>query len=316
MSPVVTFADGLDFLNVKFDPKIPGANQDVTITIDSFGADLSSSEIIWYEDKDPLKQGIGEKSLMVHTGDFGEVKHIHVVVLSNLGKRVEKTIAIVPAEIDFLWEAQTYTPPFYKGKAMPTFKSLVKVTAIPRYGELSSDPKSFIYDWKYNRTLGVGHGLGKNSTIIQMGYAGTPVPVSVSVTAPNDGWTGEYTTSINAREALVRFYEQAPLLGTNFNKALLGSITSAGNQFTIKAVPYFFSTDDIADNALLYTWTVNNRNSVPGLDPTTMVITKIGTEDEQKQVQQFTANLKIQTPRHLLQEGTTRALINLPAEQN
>lgn len=315
IAPAFAFAEGLDFVNVKTNPKTPGVNEDVTVSLESFSTNLDSSEIIWYVNKDPFKQGVGEKSIVVHTGDFGVAKDIKVVILSNLGKRIEKTIQLIPSEIDFLWEAQTYTPPFYKGKALPTYKSIVKVTAIPRFGDATSDPRMFDYDWKYNKTQGVGHGLGKNSALILMGYPKTSVPVNVTVTLPSNGWSGERSSTVMGGEALVRFYEQAPLLGINFNKALGANTAGTGNQITIKAVPYFFSNDDVADGVLLYNWSVNNRNSVSGLDPTTLFVTKLGTDDEQKADQQFTASLKIQTPRHLLQQGSARTLIDLPEEQ-
>jgi hypothetical protein len=254
---------------------------------------------------------VGERSVIVHTGDFGTSVNIDVVIISDLGKKIEKKITIVPAEIDFLWEARTYTPPFYKGKALPTYKSLVKVTAIPRYGQYSSDPKDFTYDWKYNRTLSVGGGLGRNSATVQMGYANTQVPVSVDIGLPNTpDWKGVYSGSIRGVDAAVRFYEQAPLLGTNFRSIVSGGANGEGNQYTLKAVPYFFSSEDLATNALVYTWTVNGRNSVPGLDPTVLTVTKAG-EGEEK----FDVSLKIQTPKHLLQEGQTRAVITLPADE-
>ena len=240
--PCLSFA-ALDLVNAKTSPKTPGENQDVTITLDSFSTDLNSSEIIWYLDKSPIKQGIGEKSVMIHTGELGKSQRLTAVILTNLGGRIEKNITITPAEIDFLWEAQTYTPPFYKGKALPTFKSLVKVTAIPRYGRTMSDPKTFMYDWKYNRTLSVGQGLGKNSVLIRMGFADTPMPVSVDVSLQDGSWTGNRSDDIRGGEAQVRFYEQAPLLGINFNKEVKESSASDGNQFTLKAVPYFFSKD-------------------------------------------------------------------------
>ncbi len=312
MFPSLSFAVGLDLINVKMDPKTPGENEDVTVTLDSYTTDLNSSEIIWYIDKEPIKQGVGEKSVTVHTGEFGEVLELNAVIMSNYGVKKEKNITIAPAEIDLLWEAQTYTPPFYKGKALPTFKSLVKVTAIPRYGKATSDPRTFTYVWKYNRTLTVGQGLGRNSALVKMGYADTPLPVSVDVSLGN--WSGQRSDTINGTEAVVRFYEQAPLLGTNFNKQLSKKVTGEGNQFTLKAVPYFFSTEDFDNGSMIYTWRVNNKSAVPGLDPTVMTVSKIGTDDEQRGAQQFSASLKIQTISHLLQEGMAVTAIDLPEE--
>ncbi len=314
--PASSFAIGIDLINVRMNPKVPGENQEVTVSLDSFSTDLNSSEIIWYEDGVAIKQGIGEKSVMVSTGEFGKTINLTAVILGNLGTRVEKKVVITPAEIDVLWEAQTYTPPFYKGKALPTYKSLVKVTAIPRYGKADSDPKSFMYNWKYNRTLGVGQGLGKSTVLIKMGYADTAVPVSVEVSLPGGSWSGQRMDNISGGEAVLRFYEQAPLLGINFNKQVSAKTLGSGNQFTIKAVPYFFSTEDIASDVLIYTWRVNNREAIPGLDPTILTVSKIGSDEEQLKEQEFTASLKVQTPKHVLQQGVNQATITLPPETN
>lgn len=312
--PSFSFAVGLDLINAKTNPKTPGENQDVTVTLDSFTTDLNSSEIIWYLDKDPIKQGVGEKSIVVRTGEFGKTLNLSVVIISNYGIKKEKSISITPAEIDTLWEAQTYTPPFYKGKALPTFKSLIKVTAIPRYGKASSDPRMFNYTWKYNRTLTVGQGLGRNSALVKMGYADTPLPVSVDVSLPGTDWSGQRSDNIIGTEAKVRFYEQAPLLGINFNRQLPKKITGQGNQFTIKAVPYYFSNEDFGNESIMYTWRVNNVTAVPGLDPTILTLSKVGTDDEQRNAQDFTAALKIQTISHILQEGEARTTVTLPEE--
>lgn len=310
-TPLFAFAVGpLDIINVKLDPKTPGVNEEVKISLESFAMDLDSSSIVWYVNKDPIKQGIGEKTFTMQTGEFGGILHVQAVILTPLGKRIEKNIDIAPAEIDFLWEAQTYTPPFYKGKALPTYKSLVKVTAIPRYNSPSSDPKNFSYLWKYNRTMNVGQGMGRNSALIQMGYADTAVPVNVDITGQENSWTGSKSVNIKGTNAIVRFYEQAPLLGVNFNHALSGSSIGTGNQFTIKAVPYFFSTDDFLNDVLIYTWKINNSNIVPGLDSTVVTATKSGQGKED-----FHFDLKIQTPKHLLQEGASSAVITLPEDQ-
>jgi hypothetical protein len=147
-----------------------------------------------------------------------------------------------------------------------------------------------------------------------MGFADTPIDVSVDVSFPGSDWAGRRDDTIVGGEARVRFYEQAPLLGINFNKELGPDTKGSGNQFTVKAVPYFFSTEDITDDALIYTWKVNNRDVLPGLDPTILTLSKAGSDEEQLKEQQFTASLRIQTPRHLLQEGSDMTLVTLPEE--
>ena len=309
-SPSFVFAAGLDLVNITMTPKTPGENQNVTVSIESYAVNLNSSSIIWYVNKDPKKQGIGEKSLALHTGNFGEKMTVDIVILSADGRKIEKQVVIAPSEIDLLWEAQTYTPPFYKGKALPTYKSLVKMTAIPRYNSEMSDPSRFTYLWKYNRTLGVGEGLGRTSALIDVGYAGTPIPVTLDVSLPGEDWSGSQYTTVTAKEASLVLYEQAPLLGIQFNHALRTEITGSGNQFTLRAVPYFFSKEDQENGDLFYGWTVNGATIVPGADPSILTLNKKGSG-----LEGFNVSLKVQTLKHILQQGFAKTAITLPLEQ-
>lgn len=311
--PTISFAanDVLDTLiSTRLSPKVPGANEDVTISINSYTMDIDGSNIIWYVNKDAFKNGVGLRTVTIHTGDFGERSVVDIVIMTPTGRKINKQIVVAPAEVDVLWEAQTYTPPFYKGKALPTYKSLVKVTAIPRFNSLTSDPSQYYYNWTYLRTLGVGKGLGKSSALVPMGFANTPIPVNVEVSLPTTDWVGSKLTTITATNPKLMFYEQAPLLGTQFNSGLPQKINGEGNQFIVRAVPYFFSTDDYDNGNLMYTWTVSSAQRVPGTDPTTLTLKKSGTA-----LQTFPVMLRIQNQKRVLQQGSAVSTITLPLEQ-
>ncbi len=307
-APLSSFA-ALDLINISTNPKTPGPNQDVTITMNSYAVDLNSATIIWFVNKVPTKQGIAEKTLTIHTGELGTKTIVDITILGNTGK-LDKQIVVVPAEVDVLWEAQTYTPPFYKGKALPSYKSLIRVTAIPRYNGLSSDPSQYYYKWTYNRTQGMGEALGKNSVVIPAGWSDSSVAIAVDINLPGTDWKGYKLTNIHGHEANLVFYEQAPLLGVQFNHALPRKVVGAGNTFSIRAVPYFLSTDNFKNGELVYTWLVNNRNVLPGLDPTTLTLTKSGKGEEV-----YSASLRIQNPKRILQEGNAQTEITLPEEK-
>lgn len=312
LAPLSVFAAGLDLIIISTNPKTPGPNEDVTITLNSYAVDLNTATIIWFVNKNPSKQGIAEKTLTIHTGDLGTKTIVDITILGNTGK-ISKQIVIAPAEVDMLWEAQTYTPPFYKGKALPSYKSLVRVTAIPRFNALTSDPSQFYYKWTYNKIQGAGEALGMNSIILPMGFDDSKIPVAVTVNLPGTDWSGYKLTNIPGHEAKLVLYEQAPLLGIQFNHALLTNQTpkvGTGNTFNIHAVPYYFSTDNLLNGELIYTWNVNNSNVVPGLDPLNMILTK-----QSKAEESFTVSLRAQNPKRILQEGRARASIVLPEEK-
>ena len=310
--PTSVFANSVldTLITTKLSPKVPGANQDVSVSINSYTMDLDGSEVIWYLNKQAFKQGVGLKTVTIHTGDFGERSVIDIVIMTHDGRKISKTIVIAPAEVDVLWEAQTYTPPFYKGKALPTYRSLVKVTAIPRFNSLTSDPSKYYYTWTYQRTLTVGKGLGKSTALVPMGFANTPVPVSVDVSFPGTDWSGEQSFSITPTVPKLAFYEQAPLLGTQFNNALQGSTRGSGNQFILRAVPYFFSTDDLKNGITQYTWTVRGQQQVPGPDQSSITLVKSGSGEEV-----FPVILQVQDTKRVLQRANAQSTISLPLEQ-
>ena len=310
-APLSVFAAGLDLINISTNPKTPGPNEDVIISMNSYAVDLNTAMIIWFVNKSPSKQGIAEKTLTIHTGDLGTKTIVDITILGNTGK-INKQIVIAPAEVDMLWEAQTYTPPFYKGKALPSYKSLVRVTAIPRFNALTSDPSQYYYKWTYNKIQGAGEALGKNSIVIPMGWADSKIPVAVTVNLPGTDWSGYKLTNVSGHEPKLVLYEQAPLLGIQFDHALIAKVpkTGVGNTFNVHAVPYYFSTDNLQNGELIYTWTVNRSNVVAGLDPLNITLTK-----QSKAEENFAVSLRVQNPRRILQESITQSNIILPEEK-
>lgn len=307
--PASAFAAAGDLVSVKTVPVTPGPNQSVTVSIESFAVNINSANIVWYLNKEPRKEGVGEKTFTFHLGDFGSVSTVDIIILTADGSQVKKQVVIAPAEIDILWEAQTYTPPFYKGKALPSYKSLLRVSAIPRYNSPSSNPSEFHYKWVYNRIENVGEGLSKNSVVIPAGWADAAVPVVLDVKLPGTTWKGSASANIEGAETKVVLYENAPLLGVQFNRALRGANAAVGNEYTVRAVPYFFSTDNFMNNELVYTWKMGGSNIVPGLDPTNLLLTKRG-----RGAESYSVSLRVQSPKRILQEGSAGATVSFAAE--
>ncbi len=299
---------GFDLVNITTSPKTPGANETVTVRIESYAVNLNTANLVWYVNKVPVKEGIAEKEITLRTGDFGTKTTVDIVIFTADGVKLNKQLIIAPAEVDLLWEAQTYTPPFYKGKALASYKSLVRVTAIPRFNALTSNPKEFYYKWTYNRIQNVGEALGKDSVVIPMGYADSPVPVSVDVSLPGTDWKGIKNSSIEGTEAKLVFYHQAPLLGVEFNHALTGTQTKE-TEFTIYAVPYFFSLDNFANGNLLYTWNVDRAYRAPDFDQQNLTLVK-----PSNTAASYDVSLRVQNPKRILQEGRAQATISFIAE--
>lgn len=314
--PSSALGAGFNVINVITDPKLPGANEEVTIRLESYTTNLGASAIRWFVNKTDHSQGLALTEIKVRTGDFGVRTVVDVVIVTDQGERIDKQLVVAPAEVDVLWEALTYTPPFYKGKALPSFKSMVRVTAIPRFNSLTSDPKKYKYRWTYNRVSGLGEAVGKNSVLVPMGYDDVSMPVDVFVTLPGTDWSGSKYLSIPGSPAKVVLYEQAPLLGINFNSAWTSTpIETAESEFVAYAVPFFFSLDDIVNNRIVYRWEVNRVYTAPGLDARYLTIANPIQKDEDgvsvsnAKPSTMTVSFSAQNPVRILQEGRAQSTL-------
>ncbi len=307
--PTNAFA-AFGLISQKLTPPTPGPNQEVTIQLNSYNVNLNASKIIWYINGEAQKEGTAETSFVTRTGDFGEKKVIDVVIFAQDGARFDKQIVLAPAEVDVLWEAQTYTPPFYKGKALPTYKSLIKVSAIPRFNAATSDPAAYYYKWTLDINKGVGEALGKNSTVIAAGWPDSHVNIAVETSLPGTDWKGAKNLDINSTNPEVVFYEQAPLLGTRFAQAMGAGLMAEGNEFTIQAAPYFFALDNYKNGELVYDWRVNRNRVLPTLDPLKLILTK-----SSKAAENFGVSLSIQNAKRVIQQGGAATAVSFSAEQ-
>lgn len=305
------FAAPLDLVNISTLPASPGALETVVVRLESFAVNLNSANIVWNVDKIFTKDGVGEKEITITTPEFGQKITIDIIIITREGERIDKKYIIAPGEVDLLWEAQTYTPPFYKGKALPTFNSLIRVTAIPRFNSLTSSPKDYDYKWTYNRTQGLGEGLGKNSVVVPMGYADSQVPIKVDVGFSGSDWKGSKNISISGSSPKIVLYAHDPLLGVGFHQAIptKGSHTSKETESTIFAAPYFFSLDNLLNNQLIYTWEVDRKYTSPGLSPRYLTVVR-----PTNGVGSYALSLRIQNPNRILQEGRASAQISFIAE--
>lgn len=308
--PGTLFAANFDLIKFTTTPKTPGVNESVLVRMESYAVSLSSANITWFVNKEPVKNGIAETALTVQTGDFGKKTVIDVVITTSEGLLINKQYVIAPAEVDVLWEAQTYTPPFYKGKALPSYKSMVRVSAIPRFNAASSNPSDYFYKWTYNRTMGAGESLGGNSILIPVGYVGSPVPVNVETSLPGTDWKGAKYITIPVSETKVVLYEQAPLLGTLFHHALKSPAETNGTEFTVHAAPYFFSLDDMTKGNIIYQWIVDRQVRPTGSDPLNYTLVKAG-----KDIESRAASFSAQNTKRILQESGEQGSISFTSQK-
>lgn len=255
---------------VKLNPEVPGAQERVTITLESYVTDLNRAHISWQKNGKQDLLGYGKKQFSFTTGSIGETIIITVNIATESGEILNKRIVVNPAEIDLLWEgADSYTPPFYRGRALPSKEGLVRVVAMPqiKQGGALLDAGNYVFTWKrQDKTIQSGSGFGKNTFVFQKDYLNPSESIEVTAQNNQTGSRSQARLSLAAFQPKIMFYEKNPLLGVQFQTALANDFKVQASDKTVVAIPYFISSTNPVSGDLLYEWSINgSRIPQPGV---------------------------------------------------
>src|SRR3989338_764728 len=292
--PTMTFAVGP--INVRPIPSVPGPEMRVTVRVESFVYDIKAATIAWLLNGELVLEGRGATEYKFTTGKSGEESLFEVIITTPDGKNFKETLALRPASVDILWQAETYTPPFYKGKALPSQGSKIRAVAVPQFG----DPQLLQYKWTANQSTGLAQGTGVSSAVMEAGRAGIPIALGVEVSSQTTSHKAARTVPIPSVAPEVAFYEDSPLYGIRFENVLSGTVMTAGPEYRILGVPYFFTKLDRDYGNLLYQWNINNRSvRIDGAQENLTVLKGEATGDTQHRIV-----LKIQNTKRPVKRST------------
>lgn len=154
-----------DDIFVEVIPEIPGPNELVDLKLTSYSFNLNNYYIVWFENGEQKLAGYGEREFAFTTGNAGDISNVTAVVEFN-DQVFRKELRFSPSQVDLLWEVtDAYTPPFYKGKALPIQQSEITITAIPETLLIEpNDAPNLVYYWdrNYNRESSAS-GFGRQS---------------------------------------------------------------------------------------------------------------------------------------------------------
>lgn len=252
--------DGDILVNVV--PETPGPNQNVTLTLSSYATNLNKATITWSMGGKIQLDGIGEKTFSFTTGNIGTKTEITIAIIINATSRVDKKIIIEPSQVDLLWEAPgSYTPPFYRGKALPAQESVVQVVAMPVDSDGIVRPTTKVYNWKKDFKVDqFNSGYGKYSYSVRNSYLNRTDTVSLNFSSLSGGG-GENTLTINYEKPRLLFYEKNPSVGVLYNTLLNKGFPLSKGEMTLHVAPFFFSTEKgVTGKQMTYLWTINGQS--------------------------------------------------------
>ena len=248
-------------LSIIRDTKNPEPGENVEFQIKSPSIDLERHLINWVVDGITIQEEMGGYTFITKAPKLGNTKTITAIVSSKTNWLGEKTTTLKSQLVNIIWEARTYTPPWYKGKALYTHKSAITFTAIPEIilpnGDVV-DPSDLFYIWKQNDINLTNHrGVGRQSTTIKIAPGYNKIGVVVETLDGKYRASNEIT--VDESDAELILYEYNPLYGLIFNQALKNDYDIKDVEMTFTVIPYFFSTTAANSSFINYFWEMNNK---------------------------------------------------------
>jgi hypothetical protein len=248
-------------------PINPEPYDEVTINLYSYAADIDKAFISWQSSNGIVQSGTGKKSLTFKAP--GPDSTIYFDIIINPVEQtasIKKRIFINLFDMDVLWESvDSYTPPFYKGKALPSRGSLIKVVAVPNSKTVTSGIGKIDYTWKNNDdTLEENSGYNINSYLFKNSLFETINNIEVQASSVVGNYNANKTIEIPTYNPSLVFYKKSPTGGILFNEGIVDSYLMTEDQTTFVASPFYLATKG-KEGSFDYSWYING-NLTPSLD--------------------------------------------------
>lgn len=289
-------------------PEFPEPNQIVTVTARSFSFDPDVTFLSWTYNGSNVASGKGIKTYSFHVGPTGSLHRISVSA-SAKGTTFSDTMTFRVSDILVAWEAQTYTPPGYRGKALPTSGALVRVHALPQLfisAAQTLNPDNLVYQWKID-DQDARDQSGRGKTFFSFRVAnGRGVTHRVSVIAESEDKTVRAfaKADIRVEDPQILFYEDKTLEGPRYERAAQHFSVAGGEETRLRAEPFFFLRGSI--DALNYQWRVDGRALGAGEKPRQFLL-----RTEQGSIGSHHVSLDVENPFQLFQRGNGSVIIEV-----
>lgn len=254
-----------DSISVSASPQYPDPGEEVELSVSSFLVSLAGANINWTINGNVVASGAGQTSINYTMPETGKPANVRLDIIPSGKKIITKKFTLDPVIIDLVWEAKTYTPPFYGGKKLYTGVDTINVTAIPfipKPGGGQYQPENLIYEWSYN---GLNHGsdsgLSENTFPVNVNRNNNSVSVVISNRSGNT--VGEASLSVPTVDPRLILYPRQADTGLRLYQPLNSNESTVRQRSSVVAYPYFVPTKTADSNTVDYQWYLNNEPARP-----------------------------------------------------
>lgn len=182
----------------------------------------------------------------------------------NIFAPTEEADAAPIGTVDLLWQGETYTPPFYLGRALWSGQSRLTIVAVPHVDGYNAS--SLIYKWvRDGEVLGSASGAGKRTLAFNDSVLSRPVEIELNAYLP-DGTTLGATARLNLAPVQPRLLvvEDSPLYGLILERAVRSTHALRGEEVTFAALPLFAPVSNRTTATQSYNWRTNTGDARTG----------------------------------------------------
>jgi hypothetical protein len=245
-------------ITITITPSTPGPNQRATARLESSTINLDSSNITWSVNGKVIQSGRGLKSINFNTGDIGSESRVSASI--DTGGGIFNQISIIEiGSIDLMWQGIVYTPPFYKGRALWSNQSGVRLLAVPH---VSGNPNNVVYRWSVDgKVLGNSSGVGKNTMTTVDSILGLSKIVKVEALGGDGLVLAVSSVKLTPIRPRILIYEDNPLYGLLLNREASSNLALNAKEISFEAMPLFFSSPIRNSTSFSYSWNINGKST-------------------------------------------------------
>lgn len=264
-------------LDVSMVPQYPAAGEEVSLSISSYGVNLDRSAIVWFADGKEIARNTTE--VKVTAGKLGSVMNVTVVAEEPDGLIGSGSARIRPTEVDLIWSSDSYAPPYFKGKRLAGSSARIRAEAIVRFVRpdgTTISSSDIIYTWNRGSAR-ILSGRGRSWVELAGPALFSSEEITIHAQSIDGTYLGRASVRISGVDPTIELYENHPLFGVLYHRALTGSVATAEKEQKVTAVPYFAHISSPSDAALSYRWNIAGLAVKPDPDePQTVSITTNG----------------------------------------